>query len=187
MAKRPKANATASGDTADRIAALALASFTEKGFAATSVREIAQRVGVTIPTIYYHFGSKDGLLASVVQPFVIDGQRLLDELSADEGPRRPSRALAGYYDVLVAHLEIFRFVVGDPSVRSHELAGRRLAQQAGEFLVFLTDGLDSRGDWVRANAALGAIRRPLRLSEIDCVADRPQILRSARAALRARA
>ena len=40
--------------------------FAERGYAATSVREIAEAVGVTKPTLYYHFGSKDGLFTALV-------------------------------------------------------------------------------------------------------------------------
>lgn len=42
-----------------RTAAIQL--FSEKGFAATSTREICQRARVTKPVLYYHFGSKDRL------------------------------------------------------------------------------------------------------------------------------
>lgn len=36
--------------------------FAQKGFSSTSIREIALEAGVTKPTIYYYFGSKDGLI-----------------------------------------------------------------------------------------------------------------------------
>ncbi len=38
--------------------------FAERGFAATSMDELAQRAGVTKPVVYDHFGSKDGVLAA---------------------------------------------------------------------------------------------------------------------------
>ena len=40
--------------------------FSRKGFAATSVREIVEKAGVTKPALYYHFGSKRGLLSTIV-------------------------------------------------------------------------------------------------------------------------
>ena len=39
----------------------ALSLFSEKGYAATSVREIVKRAGVTAPVLYYYFGNKEGL------------------------------------------------------------------------------------------------------------------------------
>ena len=48
------------GTAADLIAA-GLKLFGQKGFAATSTREIAAEAGANIASIAYHFGSKDGL------------------------------------------------------------------------------------------------------------------------------
>lgn len=43
--------------------------FAEQGYDATPVRAIAQAAGVTKPTLYYHFGSKEGLAQAVlIQP-----------------------------------------------------------------------------------------------------------------------
>ena len=40
--------------------------FAEKGYDATSVREIVEAAGVTKPTLYYHFGSKEGLAQALL-------------------------------------------------------------------------------------------------------------------------
>jgi TetR/AcrR family transcriptional regulator len=40
--------------------------FAEKGFAATSTREICQRAGITKPVLYYHFGNKEQLYEELV-------------------------------------------------------------------------------------------------------------------------
>jgi len=44
----------------------AAALFAEKGFAATSTREICQRAGITKPVLYYHFGNKAQLYEELV-------------------------------------------------------------------------------------------------------------------------
>jgi AcrR family transcriptional regulator len=44
----------------------AAALFAEKGYAATSTREICQRAGVTKPVLYYHFGNKAQLYEELV-------------------------------------------------------------------------------------------------------------------------
>lgn len=160
--------------------------FLENGFAATSVREIASGSGVTIPALYYHFGSKDGLLGALVADLVTEGETVIADLTGRTGNRLPSLALASYYDVVTRHLDVFRLVMTDPSVRSHDIAGRRLADQGSRFVAILTQGSKARSDAIRAHAALGAVRRPLRWSEVDVGRDRAQILASARAALRAR-
>jgi AcrR family transcriptional regulator len=40
--------------------------FAEKGFAATSTREICQRAGISKPVLYYHFGNKGQLYEELV-------------------------------------------------------------------------------------------------------------------------
>lgn len=48
--------------------------FTTKGFCNASVDEICGAAGVTPPTLYYHFGSKEGLFEAVVeQTLSLDG------------------------------------------------------------------------------------------------------------------
>lgn len=45
----------------DRLLSAALALFNERGYAATSVREIVEAAGVTKPVLYYHFQNKEGI------------------------------------------------------------------------------------------------------------------------------
>jgi TetR/AcrR family transcriptional regulator len=40
--------------------------FDRKGYAAASVREIAELAGVTKPALYYHFGSKEGVFVAIL-------------------------------------------------------------------------------------------------------------------------
>jgi AcrR family transcriptional regulator len=44
----------------------ALAVFSERGFQNASMDAVAERVGVTKPVLYTHFGSKDGLLLACI-------------------------------------------------------------------------------------------------------------------------
>ena len=53
-------------DVRERIFASALRHFSQKGFAATSLREVALDAQTTKPMIYYYFKSKEGLYGSVV-------------------------------------------------------------------------------------------------------------------------
>jgi AcrR family transcriptional regulator len=51
---------------------LATQLFTERGFDAASMDELAERAGVSKPVIYDQFGSKDGLLAEVVDALGVE-------------------------------------------------------------------------------------------------------------------
>lgn len=70
--------------TRDRILRTAQDLFTTKGFANASVREICEEAAITPPTLYYHFGDKEGLFAAVVE----------DTLSLDDFLELLRRAVA---------------------------------------------------------------------------------------------
>jgi AcrR family transcriptional regulator len=59
--------ATREAEVRDRIFASALRHFSQKGFAATSLREVSRDAQTTKPMIYYYFGSKEGLYGSIVR------------------------------------------------------------------------------------------------------------------------
>lgn len=48
------------------ILAHALDSFVERGYHATTVRELARRVGVTVPALYYHYANKQAILVELL-------------------------------------------------------------------------------------------------------------------------
>jgi AcrR family transcriptional regulator len=59
------APAAASPNTRERILDVALDLFTEQGFDGTSLRQIAEQLGVTKAALYYHFESKDDILMAL--------------------------------------------------------------------------------------------------------------------------
>ena len=98
-----------SARTAEGIARVAARLFAERGFDATSVREIAEAAGVTKPTLYYHFGSKQGLGEAILTRPMAGLAAGLTAFLADESARGdPIRLLERIFQV---HLD---FVVADP-------------------------------------------------------------------------
>jgi AcrR family transcriptional regulator len=65
-------------DTRTRIQEIALRLFTEQGYEATSLREIAEELGVTKAALYYHFKTKDDIVASLVELRIAEVQELID-------------------------------------------------------------------------------------------------------------
>ena len=55
----------AKSDTRQRILDVALDLFTEQGYDGTSLREIAEQLGVTKAALYYHFESKEDILMAL--------------------------------------------------------------------------------------------------------------------------
>src|SRR3984885_14886077 len=78
------------GDTRARIQQVALELFAEQGYERTSLREIAERRGVTKAALYYHFKSKE----DIVRSFTEDYFGRLDALIAwgSEPPPGPGAA-----------------------------------------------------------------------------------------------
>jgi AcrR family transcriptional regulator len=74
-------------DTRTRIQEIALRLFTEQGYEATSLREIAEELGVTKAALYYHFKTKDDIVTSLVDLRVADMEELLEWVKSQ--PRTP--------------------------------------------------------------------------------------------------
>ena len=90
----------APGEASSHIARVAARLFAEKGYDATSVREIVEAAGVTKPTLYYHFGSKQGLAeALLTKPMTEFTESLRDLL---EQPIGPVALLKKMFDAYIA-------------------------------------------------------------------------------------
>lgn len=96
----------ATNEAALHIARVASRLFAERGYDATSVREIVEAAGVTKPTLYYHFGSKRGLAeALLTQPmteFIASLRTLVLEVE------EPIRLLHRMFEVFI------RFMADEP-------------------------------------------------------------------------
>jgi AcrR family transcriptional regulator len=74
-------------EVARQIARVAARLFATKGYDATSVRMIVEAAGVTKPTLYYHFGSKEGLgQALLTMPMTELAEAMRRLLAAGEDP-----------------------------------------------------------------------------------------------------
>jgi TetR/AcrR family transcriptional regulator len=59
--------ATSPAKSTDRILQRSLELFSSKGYDATSVREICAAAGITKPTLYHFYGSKEGVYRAIVE------------------------------------------------------------------------------------------------------------------------
>ena len=65
MVTQADADGAPSGPTRERILDVALDLFTSQGFDGTSMREIAGRLNIAKPSIYYHFAGKEEILLAL--------------------------------------------------------------------------------------------------------------------------
>jgi AcrR family transcriptional regulator len=71
--------------------------FVTKGFAATSTREIADKVGIRQASLYYHFTGKDEILAELLERSVrptVDRVDQIEQLTASASPEAALYLLA---------------------------------------------------------------------------------------------
>ncbi|TNE92465.1 MAG: TetR/AcrR family transcriptional regulator [Deltaproteobacteria bacterium] len=79
-------------DLPDRIVREATRLFAHKGYGSTSVRELAEAVGVTKPTLYYHFGNKESLFLKVVHYHIDRIEEIVRDAVAPGGTVREQLA-----------------------------------------------------------------------------------------------
>src|SRR4051794_33358073 len=91
--------ASAKGETsqvARNVARAAARLFAARGYDATPVRAIVEAAGVTKPTLYYHYGSKEGLAQALL---TVPMSRLNDELQKIlDGPGEPVEKLVRTFE-----------------------------------------------------------------------------------------
>jgi AcrR family transcriptional regulator len=87
-ARTGAAPAAAADGTRELILAGAARLFREHGYAATTLRQIADAAGIQAGSIYYHFGSKDEILLAVLD----EGIRAVDAAVRDRLARLPAQA-----------------------------------------------------------------------------------------------
>lgn len=100
MAKRRTAE-----DARQAIREAAVELFVAGGYGATSLEDIASRVGLTRQAALYHFRSKEELLRSVVDPYLEQLSAVLDGLEVSDPPTAADRetTLTALVDVFCAH------------------------------------------------------------------------------------
>ncbi len=152
-------------DTRERILDTALDLFIEQGYDKTSLREIAERVGVTKAALYYHFASKEQIFRTLMQPVLdlqaramalIQGRPTLEEWGA---------SLAGLVEWVLPHRRLFELF------ETNQGTARALAEQLvveGDYADVheamhvrldsaLTDATVPLADRVRMAGALGLV------------------------------
>ena len=72
--------------TNDRILQKALELFSDKGYDATSVREICEAAGITKPTLYHFYGSKEGVYRAIVEGALERFRAEMIQTISSEGP-----------------------------------------------------------------------------------------------------
>jgi AcrR family transcriptional regulator len=119
--------------TLDPILTAALEAFQEHGYHGTAVRDIARRVGVTVPAIYYHYDNKQELLAKLLCGGMDELLRRCRQAYGEAG-EEPTKRFSALIECLVLWLTYRhdiaildseqRHLTSDPPNRKHYIKGR---------------------------------------------------------------
>ena len=124
-------------DTRSRVQKVALELFAEQGYEKTSLREIAERLGVTKAALYYHFKSKEDIVHSFTDDYFAEFDALLD-WAKDQPPGEQTRraTLERYVSLVLEGSAVFRFLEQNrasvEAMESGQGSLRALPRQAGQ-------------------------------------------------------
>ncbi|MET9022334.1 helix-turn-helix domain-containing protein [Actinopolymorpha sp. NPDC004070] len=120
---------------------MALELFAEQGYDSTSLREIADRLGVTKAALYYHFRSKEEIVVATVEDFLAD----IDELVAwaEDQPRTTDtrhEVLRRYAEIVRVRFPSMRFFQQNPAGIHKSGLGEQFQQRMAALHGVLYDG-----------------------------------------------
>ncbi|MHA6758416.1 TetR family transcriptional regulator [Streptacidiphilus sp. PAMC 29251] len=141
--------------TRQRILDAAAEVFAEHGYSGASMRDIAERLGITKAALYYHFASKEDLLDGLVQPAV---QALTDYAQAAEsGLHSPAEMLHRFLDLTIEGIPGLHPLMVDPGARAAVKTRHHPMELIQRIETHLSGGTDP-DQLLRWQFALGGIR-----------------------------
>jgi AcrR family transcriptional regulator len=162
-------------DVRGRIFESALRLFSNRGYAATSLREIAEDAQASKPMIYYYFGSKETLYASIVQEILEEMEAAIRAgLPKNAGPaERLVEFCAAYVDYFLHKEEVIALVLrevfglGDAMARFSETLGEHVRRPLDEILeAGMADGSFSSDHVGRCATAITGIMNMFILAHV---------------------
>jgi AcrR family transcriptional regulator len=143
------------GNTHQRIQDVALELFADHGYEKTSLREIAEHLGVTKAALYYHFRTKEDLLLSIFE----DLNRPVTELIewAEQQPRTletKKEVLRRYSLALSNALPLSRFLQENQATLRDLRMGQQMKERMLHLSALLRDEDAPMVDQMRAVSAL---------------------------------
>lgn len=146
-------------ETSARIRETAAELFAAHGYEGTSLREIAERVGITKAALYYHYPSKEALLHAIVQPLLDDLRDLVDETTHMlEGAEAKRRFIEDYLGLVLRHRWVCAILFRDlTSITAIGAMIEQLKAMALKLQVVLGGPDPTSEHRVRAAAALEAL------------------------------
>jgi len=148
---------TPPADTRQRILNIATELFREHGYAGTSIRDIADGLGMTKAALYYHFTCKDDVLDALVAPTIRAIEAFIESAEANPGTD-PVELLRQFVTVLAQNAPNLATTLSDPVVLRIEEGRWRLTEKQTRLVMLIAGPDPDAARVLRAHAAFGAIR-----------------------------
>ncbi|AYY14819.1 TetR/AcrR family transcriptional regulator [Actinobacteria bacterium YIM 96077] len=173
-------------DMGARIRSVALELFTKQGYEKTSLRQIAERLGVSKAAVYYHYRTKVSILDDLLRPLADGEEEIIDAAHyvSVEKPEGRYQIIVRFIDLLLEHRELATYVMTDIVGASNSRMVPRLQRYDRQLIEMLSPEGVPRAEQVRALSAFGAVMAVLTLAEVPSEELRPLVLQTARDALR---
>jgi len=146
-------------DTRARIQQIAVELFSEHGYEGTSLREIAEHLGVTKAALYYHFKSKEDIILSLVEDYQAQMDALIGwakEHPGNAGTRR--EILNRYMHIVAERSQVFRMLHQNQAALNTMASALRTLKNAPLQLADQLAGPDATmRERARAMMALGSM------------------------------
>ncbi|MFL6240278.1 MAG: TetR/AcrR family transcriptional regulator [Actinomycetes bacterium] len=171
-----------------RLAILAAARelFEERGYDATSLRLIAEKVGTTKAAVYYHFPAKEQMLLELTRPMLDAFADLVARFRyAGAGRSEPLSVLESYLDLFLDHMGVVGLLAREPATQHHPDIGRRLRLLAEAVQQHMAGDEPTDESLTRAACAMGVIHAVSSLTPGTASSQRSIVLAAAAAALSA--
>ena len=153
-------------ETKQRIIETARELFARKGVPKTSLQEIADRLGITKPALYYHFSSREELVRSIMQPLIDDGDAYVRELE-QRSSVEPRDLLEGYFDFNIRHRADIMLVLTELTTLAELGLVDRVLTWRERLTTLLYGPEPALADAARAVIALGGLQ--------DCTVQFPHV------------
>lgn len=134
--------------------------FAEKGYNGVSMREISERSGVTKPTIYYYFGSKEGIFKALIKEGLTYHTNDLKNIASLNVPAKQKliELMKRRFQICVRYPELSKFFLSLFVYSENKSIFKSFEKEANEhiqiFMNIFQDGIDSGEFGATANPQL---------------------------------
>lgn len=164
-----RTQSTVGKSTREQIIAVTLDAIQKDGLAALTIRQIAERAGVNVAAVNYHFGSKDALVNEVLVELTAGLRSAFAHIADDRVlPRqRLHRFLDEFSSVLLRYPDVYRQAIGSGLLggdgQRHYLSFLRVEglQMLKQLVRQVTGESDERRLMLRIVQAIGGLVYPL--------------------------